>query len=776
MVLQPQSHRPLTVASEMVVDLIERREDGIARRFITTSSPSVQAEAMREYLWRRDEAGVEIVKAFLKATRLPNEELQTLFAVAAEVGQTLILRLILQEASDAIKPKTVRVAFEAALYERQTEVITFLGDTNLLPTLIKYKAIQPSIYKSSSGADHAGTPRCEMGTVEVVITAAYRNELADSRASRVGMSHREHKSGGRKGQRRLETKEAGAIAESSEAPLKTPGESLPQEGENSREVKDSLVSPRAREVTPQKDGALLRIKDPSPTVGRKVAVWRATNPPEHSDSRSFAEVVEEVFHNNWGAPRTKQLNFSGLLDKVLMSWGSGRNPLSRESLSELIEANHPQGRTLTDSVMYSWKNHPEHGPISQSVQILVEAFKLDKIHELMIWRIARGKQLADVESLIDEAEFARRTSQERQVRAQLFTTLIEASGIPIVRLQKLLNNSQLPLWKRGQSIQDPEVCAQFVGLVNPPSTYHTDEREGVFEINKRIEAFLGARPSTILDAVLAAERAGTANPTGTLLELLTGRRGIRPLTYAQGANLLGVTESVFRHMRASSDSRGALIIESQADKIVDWVQRATPDARKQLSVTERSERLLLLDRLTGIPSPSALIVKLRHGELSHAGEIVRLTRVRRGIKQEKGMSDFELGKSHVSIATAQKLADSLGFVGAENIQARKSFICFATGVDQSKTPDEIFEQVVAGIMPRYLALRRLLDLTGKSREQISETLGFSRASARIMATEHSHGRLSRSSLAIAVAREVGLLHRCREFVEVFTAPAWEKNL
>jgi hypothetical protein len=124
------------------------------------------------------------------------------------------------------------------------------------------------------------------------------------------------------------------------------------------------------------------------------------------------------------------------------------------------------------------------------------------------------------------------------------------------------------------------------------------------------------------------------------------------------------------------------------------------------------------------------------------------------------------------ISTAQRLADWLGFVGSENVQARKSFICFATGVDQSQTPDEIFDQVVAGTIPRYLALRRLFDLTGKTRDQISNVPVLVRSSARIMGTEVSEGKIPSSDRAIAVAREVGLLHRCAEFVEVFTSSSW----
>jgi hypothetical protein len=768
-------------APDAIVDLIERRQDGEARRLIQVSPPVVQAEAIRELLWRGDSAGFLLAKEMLDLVRLPHDDLRTVFATAAEVGQIPMLRGILKTSGDAVDSRTLRLAFEAALHEKRAEVITFLGETKLLSPETKYRAIRPSIYQAASGPDHTGTPRCEMGTVEVVITAAYRNEIADRRERRSKEITRGSETDAQKREWRVERKYNRLIAESAkriQLSLPPIGIDSPlHEVEHRREVKELLIAQCTRELHRQKALSLLRVKKHSGGVAskriRQVSEWRATNPTSHRESPSFAEILEDVFDRNRVAPSGKQNTFSDLIDTVLGAWGRGRAPLSREGLCQWIKTIHPEGRTLSNEVMYSWKNHPEHGPNQASVQTLVEAFKLDKTHELMIWRIARGEPPLEREGLIDEAERTIRTPEERESRARLFSTLIESSGIPLVRFQELLGVCQISLWKRGQSIADPEVCARFVRLVNPPALYRAHERESVQSVNKRMEAFLGARPSTIFDAVFAAERAGTVNPSGTLLELLTGRRGIRPMKYAQGATLIGVTESTFRHMRASSDRRGASISEEQATKITDWAQRVTPETRSLLSVVERAERRVAIDHLTGIPSPIALLVKLRQGELAHAGEVVRLTRVRRGAYQWQGLSDFELGKAHVSIPVAQKLADWLGFVGPDHFEARRTFICFATGVDQSQTADQIFDQVLKGEIPRYIALRRLFDLTGKTRDQISKTLSFSKTSARIMGTESSDGRISPSRRAIAVAREVGLLHRSDQFVEVFTPRGWD---
>jgi hypothetical protein len=768
-------------APDAIVDLIQRRKDDAARRLIQVAPPVVQAEAIRELLWRGDPPAISLAKDLLDLVRLPDQELRTIFATAAETGEILMLRRLLKTSRDTIDSRTLRLAFEAALHEKRKEVITFLGETKLLTAETKYRAIRPSLYQAAVGPDNTGTARCEMGTIEVVIVAAYRNEIADRRERRAKEIKRGAETKTQKREWRVERKYNGLIAESA----RSIRESLPplpdgsplHEVERRREVRDLLIAQSTRELHRQREASFIRARKRPGSAAlnrvRKVAEWRSTNPSGHRESPSFAEILEDVFDRNRVGLNGKQLTFSNLIDRVLGTWGNGRGPFSREGLSHLLKTIHPKGKTLSDAVMYSWKNHPAHGPNQFSVQTFVEAFKLDKTHELMIWRIARGEPPLDWESLIDEAELTILTAEERECRARLFSTLIQSSGIPLVRFQELLGVAQISHWKRGQSILDPEVCGRFVRLVNPPVLYRAHERESVQALNKRLEAFLGARPSTIFDAVFAAEKAGTVNPSGTLMELLTGRRGMRPMKYAQGAALLGVTESTVRHMRASSDRRGASITEEQAAKIADWVQRVTPETRNLLSVIERAERRVAVDHLTGIPSPITLLVKLRQGELAHVGELVRLTRERRGVRQWDGLSDFELGKAGVSIPTAHKLADWLGFVGPDHVEARRTFICFAIGVDQSQTPDQIFDQVVKGEIPRYIALRSLFALTGKTRPQISKSLALSKWSARIMGTESSDGRISSARRAIAVAREVGLLHRSDQFVEVFTPRGWD---
>jgi hypothetical protein len=52
-------------------------------------------------------------------------------------------------------------------------------------------------------------------------------------------------------------------------------------------------------------------------------------------------------------------------------------------------------------------------------------------------------------------------------------------------------------------------------------------------------------------------------------------------------------------------------------------------------------------------------------------------------------------------------------------------------------------------------------------------LGYSKSSAQSLATEWLDGKISSRRRAIEVARQVGLLHRCEQFYEVFSASRWE---
>jgi hypothetical protein len=105
---QSSSRNP---APDAIVDLIERREDANARRLIQIAPPVVQAEGIRELLWRGDAPGTSLAKELLDLVRLPHEELRSVFATAAEVGQIPMLRRILKTSSDVIDSRTLRLAF-----------------------------------------------------------------------------------------------------------------------------------------------------------------------------------------------------------------------------------------------------------------------------------------------------------------------------------------------------------------------------------------------------------------------------------------------------------------------------------------------------------------------------------------------------------------------------------------------------------------------------------------------------------------------------------------
>jgi muconolactone delta-isomerase len=75
---QSSSRNP---APDAIVDLIERREDANARRLIQIAPPVVQAEGIRELLWRGDAPGTSLAKELLDLVRLPHEELRSVLSL-----------------------------------------------------------------------------------------------------------------------------------------------------------------------------------------------------------------------------------------------------------------------------------------------------------------------------------------------------------------------------------------------------------------------------------------------------------------------------------------------------------------------------------------------------------------------------------------------------------------------------------------------------------------------------------------------------------------------
>jgi transcriptional regulator with XRE-family HTH domain len=503
-----------------------------------------------------------------------------------------------------------------------------------------------------------------------------------------------------------------------------------------------------------------------------LARWRSTNPTGHENSPSFAELLEKFHRTTRNSTDSGATLFSRFIDTVLTTWGTEGRPLSREKLCHLIKERHPRNETLTNTVLYNWKNHPAYSPRTESLTVLAEAFQLNQLHELLMFRLAKGTPCGNLKELLSAAERAIRTPDERRTRGELFTALCDASGIPLVVLAKTLAAQQVSYWKQGQRIEDRVMARRIVQLVNAPAIYPKDEREEVRELNSRIVAVLGGRLNSVLDAVFLAERSEVANSGGLLLALLIGQRGLAPLDYHAVAQLLNVTREKVHHMSSSSERRGGQITEAAAATILDYVQGVNAATRHLLSPVQRAERELALDTLTGIPSPVRLMWKLQNGEISHVGELCRLTRQRRGVLQESGMSGFELNKAGLSHARAAETADWLGFTEPQHRELRRLFITMATRTHTIQTPSQILDEIMSGQVPRHIGFQKLIDWTGLTRAEVARTMQLSKSSVAGYTMPHRGGRIVGERPLRALADELRLYHRSDDLVAVFSPKSY----
>ena len=762
--------------AERVVSLIESRGDERVLQELEGAPSTIRAEAIREFLWRGDAAGGNAARELIEKSDLKPQELRTIFTTAAELGDTKTLRFICRMAPDVIDSQAIRTALLGALHNKEAQSIAWIADTDLVSPEVKHLAITPSLFRSldeSRGDKHT---RNELGTAETIITKQFR-DVQHERRSALREQRLAPKGPSEEEKRRLKierhfSKLLDKVTNQIREHRKTLAEPLYGHAlREHTEITTLLVEQAAREVSRQREIALSTPPTPKEQRSNRAAdlvTWRGTNPQGHEESPSFAEMLERFHRENRSGSSANALTFSDFIDSVLATWGTKTQPLSRENLCKLITERHPSHETLSNSVLYNWRNHPEHSPNTESLTILAQAFQLNKVHESLMFRLAKGIPCDNFEELVSKAERAIRTPDEVKTRGALFTALCDAAGIPLVVLSETLAVQQISLWKRGQRIENPEMASRFVNLANPPAVYPKEEREGVRELNSRIEAVLGGRQHSVLDAAFLAERSGVANPGGLLFSLLIGRRGLAPLEVSAVAKLLNVSPSKIHHMSASSERRGGEITEALAVKLLDYVQGVTETTRHLLSHTQRAERELAIDTLTRVPSPVRLMSQVLRGELGHVGEVHRLTRLRRGLLQESGMSDFELGKASITHARASAIADWLEFTGPQHRECRRLFITMATGTHTPENPSQILDDIIAGKLERHIGVQRLFDWTGFTRSQLSEKMGASTSSGATYTTAQRGGRIFNQKHLRVLAEELGLRHRFDELVSVFT--------
>jgi hypothetical protein len=490
---------------------------------------------------------------------------------------------------------------------------------------------------------------------------------------------------------------------------------------------------------------------------------RSTNPAGLTNAFSFAEIVEKTFAD-LSSKKSKKYSINIVINRALKSWSADK-PFTRESLSRHIKELHPKCLTITNPNLYSWKNKPWKSPCRKSIAILVKAFKLEEKHELMLWKIAnRNKLNKPIDYYIERARSDLGTKNERKARGQLVTALVNYSGISHSRLEELLSVQQLSMWKLGAKIENAQRALRFVELVLGINIYSD---KNVTRTNL-VYSLLHGSNLNFEDAF--SKSRNKKNPTGYFLKAITGRNGILPLSTSELAKMLSVSSTKIQRMRNSSKIRGSKIFEEQAIKIAGHIlDQSISQCIDQSIISNtdfKSQFELLTEGLTGFPGPEKLYTQYQNGKLSHVGEVLKRTRLRRGIKQLPNTSEFELGKSFVGLRKATEIANFIGFT-EEQKSLRREFILEATGFRQIRDPLSILESVENKLVSKHIALRKLLDQTGKNRSSTADSLGISHSVLNHLVTVKSGGKIRKLSIATALAKEVGLEKYKDRFLAVF---------
>jgi len=505
---------------------------------------------------------------------------------------------------------------------------------------------------------------------------------------------------------------------------------------------------------------------------KMVEAWKRTTPKRVAGKKSFGAMVEEAYHAN--------IRFKPFLENVLVEWDISPVELCAhmEKLNSK-KADMPK-KTLTDSVLYQWMNHPKNLPNTSSVLLMRDTFALDEQHELMLWKVIGGKQIDDIDKVIALAS-------GKKGHGPLVKKLVEASGIPDVHIQKLVGVGQLPAWKRGAVIEKKEAARRFVDLVHPPANA-TDEK--THAENLRILALITKRPQSIGEAIEEAREA--EHPGGMLFLKLTGRHGLVSLSDAElaaGLSVKGnkkqkieadpVSDHMVRKMRRSKLERGGFIHERHATKILDMVTAKLKEEGTELEITP-GEREECLEMMTGIANVKTLFALCREDELT-AGELLRLTRDRRGLtqmqaesKQEIGLasiSEFERGKNTLQHESARKVAKWLGL---EEEDAR-DFVVMATGKQHDLTPQQLLAQA-KDPHQRCRSLRRIFDATGLTREELADKAGIDYGQIMYATQKRSGGRiLAGEDQIVELACLCGLKEQVGDFMATFGS-TWEERV
>jgi predicted transcriptional regulator YheO len=320
---------------DIIVEKLE--QDGISqiKQDILDSPVKVQLEVIEYIFAELKNDAFNFFKDIFTELRINDNQKSLLFIVAAELGHSNILTLLINEDNSFITSQVLADTMYAAAIKGKHDSLDHLVDTPNIPIEIKAASIKPPISKRISGEITLYNPKGKLNAAETAITQQMRDHKDEHRSNQLEKAQKERQETPevileRKQRRELEKanyriRKSRDISEIEDVSIFA--------REEHQEITDLLCSQVQREIIRQHKIALKDLaKKPTDNIEKKKQPGRDTNPPGRKSLLSFAEVLEQVYKDNERFDQTDRKNINGFIESLLEEWSKTGRKISREAL------------------------------------------------------------------------------------------------------------------------------------------------------------------------------------------------------------------------------------------------------------------------------------------------------------------------------------------------------------------------------------------------------------------------------------------------------------
>lgn len=527
----------------------------------------------------------------------------------------------------------------------------------------------------------------------------------------------------------------------------------------------------------------------------RLGTLRETNPDGKLDKKSFAELLEEAYHETLMYPEERITLGEFIHNRVLAEWGTGGKAMGTYAFCDMLKARDAKvrgGGFMVPSTLNKWKHATSSGKEQTpkttiklpTMEAFVKAFKLDLAHELMFWRIINGKPFCNPyrdeepeRDQVSELQAAVNDAVAAKSHGRLVGAFLESSGIPRDRLQEIAGSSGMYHWEHSDSVIDtPKAAGLYLDAVLAPFAYLDADRTA--DIRKQLEPLLTGRSFDVEHMLKEAKREGIDNPGGELFKLMTGKRGAiyisdKEMIAAFAEKGIAVSQSKMDGMRCTTRSKHDNIYENVAEAILAIVEEKSGNTLTEKQCED------CMEVLTGFPSASQMMKQLKEGAIK-PGRIAQTLCLRRNINFED-LAD-KVGCSRTTMTDFMHDRESLGHkfargvcraLGIKNDNARL-YVVAATGHDISVRPGKLLEEALAKptAKERVPELRRIYDWSAMTREELAEASGIGLSTLNRAILSETGGTISAPPEDLrALAKLCGLgSKQAAQFAEAFASP------